>query len=129
MLTTTDIDFMNGTRTEITTLRLKPLTLKRTVVGEDDPYTGNPIITYSTDEVLGTWMALTGGGMGGGGDYEFVDGVKVQSGDVVANVSIEYDVEGTTEVIRNGKRYAVRAIEHLGIGEENRHFLLLRRIT
>jgi hypothetical protein len=129
MLNTQDIEFMNDNRAEVTQRRLKPLTLKRTVVGEEDPYTGNPTTTYPTSEVLGTWMALTGGGMGGGGDYEFVDGVKVASGDVVANISTEYEVEGTTEVVRDGKRYKVRAIEKLGIGVENRYFVLLRRIT
>lgn len=129
MLDTHDIEFMNANRDEVTQRRLKPLTVKRTVVGEDDPYSGNPTTTYPVTEVLGTWMTLTGGGMGGGGDYEYVDGVKVNSGDVVANVSVSYDIEGATEVIRDGKRYKVRALEKLGIGVENRYFILLRRIT
>lgn len=120
---------MNTTRGEVTHLRLKPLTLIRTVVGEEDAYTGKPTTTKTPFEVLGTWMVLTGGGMGGGGEYEFVDGVKVNSGDVVANVSLDYDVTGVEEVVRNGKRYSVRAIEQLGIGEYNRHFILLRSIT
>lgn len=129
MLHEMDIELMNATRHEVTQLRLKPLTLVRTVLGAEDPFTGRKTTSKVNSEVLGTWMVLTGGGMGGGGDYEFVDGVKVQSGDVVANVSTDYDVTGVEEVIRLGKRYSVRALEPMGLGEFNRYFILLRRIS
>lgn len=127
MLNDNDVEFIKATRKQITQHRLKPFTLVMTIEGAEDPYTGNPIEAEIEYEVLGTWSPVTGSGSGGV-DFEYVGGVKVITGDIVADVSIEYNLDGATHVLRDGVRYVIQAIEKLGLGEDNRHFILMRRV-
>lgn len=127
MLTPKDIELIKRTREEITSYRLKQFTVIRSVEGAEDPYTGNPIEGEEELEVLGTWHPVTGSGTSGT-DYEYVGGVRVISGDITANIDIGYDIIGATHVVRDGERYAVRAVERLGLGEDNRYFILLRKV-
>lgn len=127
MLTPKDIALIKSTREEITSYRLKPFTIIRTVEGAEDPYTGNPIEGEEELEVLGTWSPVTGSGTSGT-DYEYVGGVRVISGDITANISIGYDITGATHVVRDGERYAIRAVERLGLGDDNRYFILMRKV-
>lgn len=127
MLNDMDVELIKATRADITQHRLKPFTLIMTIEGAEDPYTGNPIEAEVEMEVLGTWVPMTGSGSSGT-DFEYVDGVKIITGDIIADVGIEYNLDGATHVVRDGIRYVIRAIEKLGLGEDNRHFILMRRV-
>lgn len=146
MLSDTDVEYIKSTRKEIVQHRLKPFILVGEVLGPEDPYTGNPTKTTEEFEVLGTWTPMTGSGTSGT-DYDYIDGVRVMSGDIIANVDIEYIIDGVARSVGNyvdinatyslssvthakkdGITYVVRAVEKLGLGEDNRYFILLRRV-
>lgn len=128
MLNDNDVELIKATRKQITQHRLKPFTIVMTIDGAyEDPYTGNPVDAEVEFEVVGTWSPITGKGSGGV-DLEYVGGVKIVTGDIVADIGIEYNLDGATHVIRDGIRYVIQAIEKLGLGEDNRHFILMRRV-
>lgn len=129
MLTPEDVQLIRDTREEVVQLRTKSFDIIRTNPnGAVDSFTGRVGTTEEQFTVRGTWTPFTGSGTSGT-DFKYVDGVEVEAGDIKANVSIDYDIKGARFVVKDGVRYAVKALEELGLGEDNRYFLLLRRVV
>lgn len=127
MLEEYDIELIKETRGEIIQHRLEEITIAQEVAGKIDSFTGN-----STDELqltvgYGTWTPMTGSGSGGA-DYKYIDGVEVMEGDIIANFDISYDMTGVKALYKEGVKYAVRALEKIGLGADNRYFVLARRV-
>lgn len=126
MLETHDIEMVKETRGEIVQNRLVEITVSQVVAGAEDPFTGS---STSTDELIpayGTWTAMTGSGSLGA-DYKYIDGVEVVEGDIIANFDIAYGFGDVKSLYKEGVKYVVRAVEKLGLGNDNRYFILARR--
>lgn len=126
MLEAHDIEMIKETRGEIIQNRLEEITIAHKVAGFEDPFTGNPTTTTEMLTAYGTWTPMTGSGSGGT-DYKFIDGVEVMEGDIIANFGIEYNLGDVKALYKEGQKYVVRAIEKLGLGNDNRYFVLARR--
>lgn len=128
MLETHDIEMIMETRGEIIQNRLEEIVIAQTITGEEDPFTGNPTTTEEMLTGYGTWSPMTGSGSGGT-DYRYIDGVEVMEGDIIANFGIEYEIGDVKALYKEGVKYVVRAVEKLGLGNDNRYFILARRAS
>lgn len=129
MLTEHDIQHIKENREQITRHRKEPVVLYKRSESGTDFFTGDPIYSESQETVEGTWKTLISQS-GGEGEIEFNNGVHVVTDDVILNLDIEVDVTGLSEVerVRTGDRYTVKAMDMIGIGEPNRHYILLELI-
>lgn len=129
MLTEHDIQHIKETRREIVQMREEPIILHKQVQGAKDPFTGDYTHTTVTETVMGTWKTLVSNS-GGEGEIQFQNGVHVVTDDAIINLDISIDVTGVTKVVRNltGEEYVIKASDILGMGEPNRHFILLELI-
>lgn len=130
MLNEQDLIHIRQTREEITRLRTVPVILFHETVSEVvDPLTGEPIAAPPTEEVAEcTWSDLTSGGPGSD-DITMVAGVVAEAGDAIANFDIAVNIEGVTRVQHEGNMWRIRSRDSIGLGVDNRHYVLLRRIT
>lgn len=129
MLEPWDIELIKQTRKEMTRHRLEDILLyKRTVIGTD-PFTGDPKYGETTETVQGTWRTLISQS-GGEGEIQYVNGVLAVTDDAIINLDIEVNVDDVTKVQRGrtGEQYVVKAKDLLGLGEMNRHYILLELI-
>jgi hypothetical protein len=129
MLDAHDIQHIKETREQITRHRLEDVILYKRVAGADDPFTGDPTYTEDAATAQGTWQSLISQS-GGEGEIEFDGGVHVVTDDVILNLDIAIDVEGLHEVKRvsTGEQYTIKAIDQKGLGEPNRHYILLELV-
>lgn len=129
MLTKSDIDLIKRTRAEVTANRTDSVILyQKQVVGED-PFTGD--LKYEEVEVESecTFRRYTSKSPGTD-DIKIVDGVKVEQGDAFAEFDISVDLSGV-ETIKHaptGELWRVKGIDTIGLGEPNRHYVLLGRV-
>lgn len=129
MLTKSDIEFIKRNRTEITQNRtISVILLHETIVGEDD-FTGSPIREQLPEEVEATWTPLTSQS-GGDSELVFVNGVQAETDDVIVNIDISYDLSDVNKIIHKDtdSEYRIKARDKLGLGEPNRHYLLLEKV-
>ena len=130
MLTKADIEFIKRNRAEITRNRTVSVKLihENIVIGEDQ-FTGSPI--YGTEEEIvdSTWTSLTSQS-GGEGELVFVNGVQAETDDVIANIDIQYDLSDVKKIIHvdTDVEYRIKARDQIGLGENNRHYLLLKKV-
>jgi hypothetical protein len=129
MLDAHDIQHIKETREQITAHRKEQMILFKRVAGAEDPFTGDPTYTETQDIVEGTWKTLVSNS-GGEGEIEFENGVHVITDDAIINLDIEVDIGGLQKVerVRTGEQYVIKAKDILGIGQPNRHFILLELI-
>lgn len=130
MLTKADIEFIKQTRSEITHNRTDPVEIVHRTEGAEDPFTGDPIIEEVTEQVECTWRLWTSQSPGSN-DVAYVNGVRVESGDVMANFDLSVDMADVRRVkhLPTGKEYEVQAKDSIGLGDPNRHYVLLRLVT
>lgn len=133
MLTDADIELIKRTRAEITQNRTDSVIIYQRQLTGEDPFTGDKTYEDIPTTVEATWTRLTSQSAGGAGDaIEYVNGVRVEPGNVIANFDIEdVDFEGVRDVmhVKSGERYTVKAYDTVGLGEDNRHYVLLERVT
>lgn len=129
MLDDFDIQHIKETRKEITRRRLEDILLYKRVANGTDPFTGDTKYTTTTETVQGTWKTLISQS-GGEGEIQFENGVHVVTDDAIINLDISVDFAGVVKVERGrtGEQYVVKAHDILGIGEPNRHYILLELI-
>lgn len=129
MLDEFDIQHIKETREQITANRKEPVILFKKVAGEEDPFTGDVTYTETQATEQATWKALVSNS-GGEGEIQFENGVHVITDDAIINLNIEVDIGGLFKVerVRTGEQYVIKAKDILGVGEPNRHFILLELI-
>lgn len=129
MLEPWDIAHIKATREEITRHRLEDIILYKRTAGAEDPFTGDPTYTETSETVQGTWQTLISQS-GGEGEIQFENGVHVVTDDAIINLDISIDVAGVTKVVRarTGEQYVIKANDIKGIGEPNRHYILLELV-
>jgi hypothetical protein len=129
MLDEFDIQHIKENRAQITAHRMEQMILYKRVAGAEDPFTGDPTYTEVTETVEGTWKTLVSNS-GGEGEIEFENGVHVVTDDVIINLDIEVDIGGLQKVerVRTGEQYVIKAKDIKGIGQPNRHFILLELV-
>lgn len=129
MLTKADIEFIKRNREQITRNRTVPVILWREEETGKDPFTGRPIYEEVPEEVEATWSSITSQS-GGEGELIIVNGVQAETDDVIANIDIKHNIDGVTRITHGvtGVRYRIRARDQLGLGELNRHYLLLKKV-
>lgn len=129
MLDEFDIQHIKETRREIMRHRLEDIVLFKREVSGTDPFTGDETYSETSTTVQGTWQSLISQS-GGEGEIQFDDGVHVVTDDAIINLDIEIDITDVTEVtrVRTGEHYVIKAKDILGLGEPNRHFILLELV-
>lgn len=129
MLNDHDVQHIKETRKQITAHRLTDVVLYKRTEGPEDPFTGDPTYSETSDTVQGTWNSLISQS-GGEGEIQFDNGVHVVTDDVILNLDIEIDVTGLSEVkhVSTGDHYVVKALDQKGLGGANRHYILLELV-
>lgn len=130
MLTKADIEFIKQTRIEITQNRTNSVEIIHLVEGAEDPFTGDPAVTETPEVVEGTWRTYTSESPGSN-DISYVNGVRVESGDCMAEFDLSVDLSDVRRVklVRSGVTFDIQAKDKIGLGEINRHYVLLRKVT
>lgn len=96
---------------------------------EIDPATGEFIVTDGSEQVIDViWSELTSGGPGSD-DIKMVGGVVAESGDAIMDFDIGYNFSNVQIVQHEGQSWRVRSHDTIGLGVDNRHYVLLRRTT
>lgn len=131
MLTRADIEFIKRTRAEITQNRTVSVILvhEGVQVGED-PLTGDPVYKAVEEPAEGTWKSITSQS-GGEGELIFVNGILAETDDVITNLDISYDMSDVDYVIHGDTeiKYRIKARDEIGLGEINRHYILLKKVV
>lgn len=130
MLTQADIEFIAKNRAEITQNRTDSVEIIHRIEGADDPYTGDPTVTEVPETVECTWRLWTSQSPGSN-DVAYVNGVRVESGDAMANFDIAVNMSDVRRVkhLPTEDVYDVQAMDDIGLGDPNRHYVLLRKVT
>lgn len=134
MLSKSDIDWIKSNREEITKNRTDELILYHEQEGtETDPLTGDPIPGEPVEEVIeGTFSRLTSQSAGGNGNgVTIVDGVEAEEGNAIINFDVNIDVSDVDKVkhVKSGELYSIKSRDKIGLGEVNRNYVLLERVT
>lgn len=129
MLDEHHIQLIKKNREQITRHRLEDVLLHKRVAGKKDPFTGDTKYTESKVPAEGTWKTLISQS-GGEGEIQFDNGVHVVTDDVILDLDISVDFDGVTKVtrVRTGDVYTVKAHDIIGLGEPNRHYILLELV-
>jgi hypothetical protein len=129
VLTDADIQMIKETRAHITQNRTESVAIRRQTVTGTDPFTGDPTYGEGEEIVEGTWKTLISQS-GGEGEIEYVNGVKVETDDVIVNFDISVDMTDVSSIrrVRDDSEYTIKAKDVIGLGEPNRHFILLELI-
>lgn len=130
MLEKHDVQFIKDNHREVALNRLKPVTLHRRVKSGTDPLTGDATYKAELQPAEATWVFITTQSEGNA-EVEYVNGVRVESGDAIANFDISYTLSDVRDItyIPNGETYRIKTKEAIGIGEPNRHHLLVDKVT
>lgn len=126
MLNDKDIEFIKANRSEITQNREEPITLFRKTQTGTDPFTEDPIYNEVEETVYGTCNDIISMSSGGE-DIGYLDGMQFVVGDAIMQLDISIDFEGVDHVRRRGDLYEVMSHDIIGLGEDNRHQVLIRR--
>lgn len=122
MITPEDINFMQQSRAEMETNRMKRITLiSRTQVGEDR-YTKQPKYEDINHVVMSVVTEISGTS-GVAIERKLDNGMTVIDGDIQFSVSLDQITENTDvyrTLVYNGERYMILAADLKGIGERNR---------
>ncbi len=135
---------MKQTRKEVVKNRQHDITIYWEVVGEKDPWTGEPLGPTTDDKVVKSVVTeITA--INKGANRLIINGIEVEEGDIQFSISIEdivsipyfmrtdfaddeYDIFGDVKNITYDEReYTVLAQSKKGIGERNRVEFLGRR--
>lgn len=129
MLNADDIQFIKDNRTQLTKERTESVDLTRQSEDGEDPLTGDTTYSESTETVEGTWKTLISQS-GGEGEIRYVSGVKIETDDVILNLDISVDMSDVTKIRRvsTGDEYVIKAKDTKGLGEPNRHYILLELV-
>jgi hypothetical protein len=129
MLDEFDIQHIKENREQVTAHRKESIILTKRVESGTDPFTGDPTYAETQETVDGTWKVLISQS-GGEGEIQFDNGVHVVTDDVIINLDIAIDVTGISKVqrVRTGEQYVIKAMDIKGLGEPNRHYILLELI-
>lgn len=96
---------------------------------EIDPVTGEYIEAEGSEQVINViWNELTSGGPGSD-DITMVGGVVVEAGDAIMDFDIGYNFSNVEIVQHEGQAWRVRAHDTIGLGVDNRHYVLLRKVA
>ena len=126
MLTLDDIDLIKFTRSEIEQNRKEPVTLYRETLTGNDPYTGEPIVSTTTEQVNAVVRGFHGTV---GGERLIVNGIAIQEGDVKLSVDISINLDGVKKVVINAVEYYIYSVIPRGLGTDNRYEVILRRVV
>lgn len=130
MLTKSDIELIKETRAEITQNRTDPIDLIHRIEGAEDPFTGEATTEDMPERIESTWRRWTSQSPGSN-DIEYVNGVRIESGDVMADFPIGPYMDDVRRVyhVDSDEWYDIQARDIIGLGEPNRNYLLLRRVV
>lgn len=130
MLEKHDIQFIKDNHEEVTLNRMQPVVLHRRVKSGTDPLTNDATYTTESQPAEATWVFITTQSAGNA-EVEYVNGVRVESGDAIANFDISYTLSDVRDItyIPNGEPYRIKTKEAVGLGEPNRHHLLVEKVT
>lgn len=96
---------------------------------EIDPATGEYIEAEGSEQVINViWNELTSGGAGSD-DITMVGGVVAEAGDAIMDFDIGYNFANVEVVQHEGQVWRVRSHDTIGLGVDNRHYVLLKRTT
>lgn len=124
MLSPDDIELIKETHKEIEVNRKEPVTLYRENIVGYDPYTKEPIIQETTEDL----EAVVSGFYGTvGGERMIVNGIEIKEGDIKMSLDIEIDLSGVKKVEIDGMSYTVYSVRPRGLGNKNRYEVILRR--
>lgn len=142
MLTAADVDWIRSNRAEITAHRTRRVAVEFEILGDPDPYTGEPTAEPTYEIVDALWRPNRRRA-----EKEYVNGIEVETGDVIAVFDLTLNVKAAKYVLRStyldnvavlgvtnkipaadDKFRIVTAVKH-GLGVDNRYTALLRRVT
>jgi hypothetical protein len=126
VVTQSDIDLIKSTRSEIEQNRKEPVTLYRETVTGTDPYTGEPIVSETTENVN---AVVSGFHSVVGGERLIVNGIAIQEGDVKLSLGIAVNLEGVKKVVIGSVEYYIYSVMPRGLGTDNRYEVVLRRVV
>lgn len=134
MLTEEDIQFIKETRKEIEQNRTDTLIIYHENESvEINPITGDPIPAEPTEEVIeATFSRLASQSAGGNGNgVVMVGGVVAETGNAIINFDVEVDVSDVDKVkhVASDIMWSIKSRDKIGLGEVNRNYVLLERVT
>lgn len=125
MLTPEDIQFIKDNRREITANRTVTITAQRVTQSGKHPITGEPIETtepVTFEVVLKDIDSLRSG------ERSTVEGIELQSDDILVTFFADADLTNITDFEYKGKTYRFVAIDERGIGQTNRFEVIARLV-
>lgn len=121
MLSQSDIDFIKGTRKEITQNRTMNITLIGEVETGENPITKEPIVEEVTENIDAVVTEITSAV---NLDRDLINGVEVEEGDLWVDVDLDDLTALTSKDIKSLRYldddYTVMATDLVGLGELNR---------
>lgn len=134
MLSKEDIAWIKENRKELEQNRTVTLILYHEVEGtEKNPLTGELIkLPPVEEEVEATFRRITSQSAGNNGNgVIMVDGVIAETGNAIANIGVDIELSDVDKVLHvpSERMWRIKARDRVGLGEENRNYVLLERIT
>jgi hypothetical protein len=129
MLTKADIEFIKRNRAEIDMNRTNSVIIYHKREAYEDPFTGDVVYEEVPETVEAVWTRYTSESTGTD-DRKYVNGVVAETGDVFANFPITVDLSDveTVKHIASNELWRIRGVDKIGLGEPNRHYVLLGRV-
>lgn len=130
MLTKSDIEFIKKSRKEVIHNRTNSVEIIHRIKGEKNHFTGDYEYSEESEVVEATWRLWTSQSPGSN-DVSYVNGVRVESGDAIAEFELDVFLDDVRRVthLDSGHEYDIQARDKIGLGEINRHYVLLRRVV
>jgi len=125
MLTPGDIQFIKDNRLDITANRTVTITAQRVTQSGEHPITRELIVTtepVTFEVVLKEVDSLRSG------ERSTVEGIELQSNDVLVSFFADADLTDIAEFEYNGKTYRFIAVDERGIGRTNRFEVIARLV-
>jgi hypothetical protein len=129
MLTKADIEFIKRNRAEIDMNRTNSVIMYHKREAYEDPFTGDVVYEEVPETVEAVWTRYTSESTGTD-DRRYVNGVVAEAGDVFANFPITVDLSDveTVKHVASDELWRIRGVDKIGLGEPNRHYVLLGRV-
>ncbi|MGR6115803.1 hypothetical protein ACTHHL_04325 [Aeribacillus composti] len=130
MLTKYDIELIKRTRAEIMQNRTQSVILFHKAKVGIDPFTNDTKYEEFEEQVEATWRRYTSESPGTD-DIKYVNGVVAEVGDVFAEFDLAVDLSDVEKVkhVESGEFWRIRGVDKVGLGEPNRYYVLLGRMT
>lgn len=125
MLTPEDIQFIKDNRMDITANRTVTITAQRVTQSGEHPITREPI---ETTELVTFEVVLKDIDSLRSGERSTVEGIELQSDDILVSFFGDADLTGITDFEYNGKKYRIIAVDERGIGQINRFEVIARLV-